>query len=70
VQIYRLVDDCGNPVSFERGSEDEPSELEICDKCGDGVCPDCVDWGATGDNETVCLNCSGASRDNEDTMKK
>ena len=52
---------CGSPTSWERESEEQPPEGEVCDVCSGWVCPDCVDWAhmsKTGSVEAICKPCA------------
>lgn len=45
---------CHKPVVFEKKSEDEPPEYDVCNDCQAHLCPDCVKI----DNETpLCNRC-------------
>ena len=45
---------CGKPTSFERWGKEQPPEGEICQVCGDWVCPECVEYL---DTTPICKKC-------------
>ena len=51
---------CGNKTMFERISEAEPPEGEVCGICERWICSDCVDWSQDTDEDIICVYCSGA----------
>jgi hypothetical protein len=51
---------CGKSVSFERHAKELPEEYEVCERCEDHVCNECVAWDyfRKVQEEIICNKCA------------
>lgn len=55
-----LCEHCAKETSFERNSEEEPAEGNVCSVCGDWICDNCTDWNKSYKNglDFICKDCA------------
>jgi len=60
LKMFQKCSRCGSPTTYMRENEDQPNEGEFCSVCGEWLCKDCVDWGASmkEQGDIVCKTCS------------
>jgi len=59
---------CGSDTSFERETEDQPPEGDVCSRCGRWVCVSCTDYVFMREINTVnpiCKDCSEGMKKQE-----